>query len=130
MTRQQSGFMNQGGDHDSFRVLLPAVLDDATTGEVGPELRRIATDVAHDHIVLDACDLTSLCPAGLGLLAAMGLLARRRGAQVEVVNCNPGVVGLLRVARLPASTGDCSDTSGLSTDADWTPWWSGAAANA
>jgi MYXO-CTERM domain-containing protein len=130
MTVQHSELMTNGGDRGSFRVLLPAVLDDATTMETGPELRRVATDAAHDCIVLDARHLTSICPAGLGLLAAVGLLARRRGAQVKAVNCNPRIAGLLRIARLDASAADSSDASELSTDDDWTPWWSSAAANA
>ncbi len=123
--------MKHDGNRDPFRVRLPAVLDDATTVEVGPELRRIATDPAHDWIVLDACDVTGICPAGLGLLAAVGLLARRRAARVEVVNCDPGLARLLRVARLATSMSDRSDPSDQRPGGDRTPiCWTGAAANA
>lgn len=109
---------------------LPGQLDEAMTAQVGPELRRIAADAAHDRIVLDAGDMTAICPAGLGLLAAVGLLSRRRGAQVEVVNCDHRLVGLLRAARLAASTTDGADAADPSAGGDWTPWWTGAAANA
>jgi MYXO-CTERM domain-containing protein len=114
----------------TLRVRLPALLDDATTAEIGPELRRVAAHPANDLIVLDAADVRSICPAALGLLAAAGLIARRRRGQVEVVNCDPQFVGLLRVARLSAAVTDASTASPTSTDEDWTPWWRCAAANA
>jgi anti-anti-sigma regulatory factor len=111
-------------------VPLPAVLDDAMTAEVGPQLRRLAADTAHDWIVLDAGAAKVICSAGLGMLAAVGLLARRRGARVEVVNCDPALAGLLRVTRLAVTTADHGGAADLGGASDWTPWWSGAAANA
>jgi anti-anti-sigma regulatory factor len=115
--------------HDArYQVQLPAQLDDATTAQIGPELRRIASDAAHDGIVLDAAAMTVICPAGLGLLAAVGLLARRHGARVDVTNCPAGLVGLLRIARLEVSTASADRSSDVSSD--WTPWWTGASANA
>ena len=122
--------MSFNEDAETLRVRLPALLDDATTAEIGSELRQVAAHPANDRIVLDAADVRSICPAALGLLAAVGLIARRRGGQVEVVNCDPQFVGLMRVARLSASAADTSTASRASTDDDWTPWWRCAAANA
>jgi anti-anti-sigma regulatory factor len=117
-------------DAETLRIRLPAHLDDATTVEIGPALRQVAAHPANDRIVLDAADVRSICPAALGLLAAVGLITRRRGGHVEVVNCDPPLLGLLRVARLSASSADASDGSPSSAGDDWTPWWSCAAANA
>ncbi|GAC1444815.1 MAG: hypothetical protein NVS3B26_17840 [Mycobacteriales bacterium] len=90
----------------------------------------MAADSANERIVLDARDVKVICSAGLGLLAAVGLVARRRGAQVEVVNCEPDLRGLLRAARLATSSGDSLEAVDGDVCADWTPWCSGAAANA
>jgi hypothetical protein len=122
--------MSSSEPGDTLRVRLPALLDDATTVEIGPALRQVAAHPANDRIVLDAADVRSICPAALGLLAAVGLITRRRGAHVEVVNCDPQLLGLLRVARLSASSADASRGSCSRADDDWTPWWSCAAANA
>ena len=109
------------------RVVLPTVFDDASVAELGPGLRALAADPAQDRIVLDARDVKAMGSAALGLLAALGLVARRRGASVEVVNCDERLRGLLRVARLPASTAECPEPDPSS---DWAPWWRCAAANA
>ncbi|GAC1611616.1 MAG: hypothetical protein NVS3B26_26290 [Mycobacteriales bacterium] len=114
------------------RIRLPAVIDEQGADVLRRELRGLIEGTAAERIEVDARELRRITPRGVGVLAAAGLAIRRRGATVEVVNCDPSLLGVMRVARLPAATGDRSAATLVAPDidVDWTPWWSSAAANA
>jgi anti-anti-sigma factor len=120
--------MARPGD-DTVRVHLPAVVDERAVNELRPLLRELAADGSVAGLVLDAEELRFIGGRGLGLLAAVGLIARGRGARAYVVNCQPRLLPLMRMSRLPAVAGETPDESKDSV-ADWTPWWTSAAANA
>jgi anti-anti-sigma factor len=112
------------------RVRLPAVIDEHAADALRVKLRTLAADPSVACLELDATELRYVGGRGLGLLASVGLIARGRGARTYVVNCRPRLLALMRASRLTAVVGEPPEAELRESDADWTPWWTSAAANA
>lgn len=114
----------------TVRVELPSVIDEHVADQLRAELRELAAEDSVARLELDAAELRFIGGRGLGVLAAVGLIVRGRGGRAYVVNCQPRLLALMRVSRLPAVVGELPEEVPRESDADWTPWWTSAAANA
>jgi anti-anti-sigma regulatory factor len=65
---------------------LPQVLDDHSVGSWREPLHQLARTHGTALLELDARDLRVMSPAGLGLLAAVRLIAADRGVTVVAVS--------------------------------------------
>jgi anti-anti-sigma regulatory factor len=136
LTRQAAGMPGPCSTGTVGTALLPAVLDDVGVAEIRAELHALASDPSYQRIVLDARRIEAISTGGLGLLAAVQLIASRRGASMSVVTCSARIRRRLAVAHVQATcclvveVADCAAAPEPAAVQDWTPWWTGAAANA
>jgi anti-anti-sigma factor len=133
MTVRFSRVMRSQKPATAASVRLPAVIDEQAADAIRAELRRLIVGTSGGHIELDAQDLRLISPRGLGVLAAVALAVRRRGVDIDIVNCPPRLLGVLKDARLAADPREAVAAASPGADdleVDWTPWWRSAAANA
>ena len=117
------------------RVFLPSRLDDDWVESAGTGLRAIAAEQSGPELLLDARRLRVVSIRGIGLLAAVRLIAAQRGTAVTAVECRPDVAAVMGLARISVTPSIAAGRPGETRDEpsprhDWTPWWTGFAANA
>jgi anti-anti-sigma regulatory factor len=108
---------------------LPRVLDDDAVSSWREPLHQLARTHGTGLLELDARHLRVMSPAGLGLLAAVRLIASDRGVTVVAVSCSPAMKTRLGYVGIAAVSTPSWDSQADQPEQDWTPWWSCAAAN-
>ncbi|MCF3178643.1 STAS domain-containing protein [Streptomyces polychromogenes] len=83
---------NDGG----IRLALAGELDFHTAGQVGPNLRELASH-GYRSIVLDLCGLSFCDSAGIGLLTRLDRHCRAAGTRLLLCDVPPLVVKSIRV---------------------------------